>query len=156
MARAKTPDEIQADIDKKKAKLKQLEKKKQLALARQSEADRKRRNHALITWGAWIESACGGDWAGVDSRLLHAMLDRYGNAYRKLNDHPGRSAKDAADELREYERELRNGGKAEQQPQGEGKPAKKADKYPEPDPAKIEAARARIAEAARKGASDGN
>ena len=113
MARAKTPDEIQADIDKQKAKLKQLEKKKQLALARQSEADRKRRNHALITWGAWIESACGGDWAGVDSRLLHAMLDRYGNAYRKLNDHPGRSAKDAADELREYERELRNGGKAE-------------------------------------------
>lgn len=95
MGRAKTPDEIQADIDRAEAKVSQLKARKQAALQRQAAADRKKRNHGLIVLGAWVEAACGGDWRAIDAEALDRMLTRYGKAYRRLATMEGRSAADA-------------------------------------------------------------
>ena len=159
MAKAKNQEELQADLEKLKAKEKALKARIRAAQARESAAVRKKRNHALMTMGSWCEIACGGDWTAIDWKDVHDMLMKYSGNYKKTAKHSGRKATEANDALREYERELRNGGKAEQQPQGEdeGKPTKTAGGHPKKvDPAQIEAARARIAEATRKGAENGD
>ena len=112
MARAKNQEELQADLEKLKAKEKALKARIRAAQARESAAVRKKRNHALMTMGSWCEIACGGDWTAIDWDDLHSMLMKYSGNYKKTAKHSGRNAAEANDALREYERELRNGGKA--------------------------------------------
>lgn len=107
MARAKNEKELQADLEKLKEKEKTLKARIRAAQARESAAERKLRNHALMTMGAWVENACGGDWRAVDWEALHGMLMRYSGNYRKVASHGGRAADEANAELRGYERELR-------------------------------------------------
>ena len=113
MARAKNQEELQADLEKLKAKEKALKARIRAAQARESAAVRKKRNHALMTMGSWCEIACGGDWTAIDWDDLHSMLMKYSGNYKKTAKHSGRNAAEANDALREYERELRNGAKAE-------------------------------------------
>ena len=92
MAKAKNQEELQADLEKLKAKEKALKARIRAAQAR--------------------ESACGGDWTAIDWGDVHDMLMKYSGNYKKTAKH-SRNATEANDALREYERELRNGGKAE-------------------------------------------
>ena len=112
MAKAKNQEELQADLEKLKAKEKALKARIRAAQARESAAVRKKRNHALMTLGSWCEIACGGDWTAIDWGDVHDMLMKYSGNYKKTAKH-SRNATEANDALREYERELRTGGKAE-------------------------------------------
>ncbi len=114
MGRAKTPDEIQADIDRAEAKVSQLKARKQAALQRQAAADRKKRNHSLIVLGAWVEAACGGDWRAIDAEALDRMLTRYGKAYRRLATMEGRSAADADAAFRAVDARRRSAKRAKE------------------------------------------
>lgn len=49
------------------------------ARKRESAKERKQRDHALIVIGAWVESACGGDWTSINYDELARRIAHMGN-----------------------------------------------------------------------------
>lgn len=101
MARKRTLEEIDAQMAKLAAKRKQV-------AAQEKKAERSQRNHALMFYGGMLEEVCGGDWKSMDPAETRAYLQQYAGAIRKRIDlHPGRTAKEANKDVRGFEKELR-------------------------------------------------
>lgn len=81
MARARTVDEIDAQIEKLKERERQLRAQKQALKQRENAAARKQRNHALMVYGAMVEQHLGrGDWTRLDPQAVSAYLARFGKS----------------------------------------------------------------------------
>ncbi len=81
MARARTVDEIDAQIEKLKERERQLRAQKQALKQRENAAARKRRNHALMVYGAMVQQHLGrGDWTRLDPQAVSAYLARFGRS----------------------------------------------------------------------------
>ena len=109
MGRAKTSQQIAAEMrefdEKVAAKRKQLKERQKAAKARESAAERRKRNHALITMGAWLESACGGDWKTLDYGYIADTLKKYEKTWKKAATVQGRTPEEADEAVRAASRE---------------------------------------------------
>ena len=109
MGRAKTSQQIAAEMrefdEKVAAKRKQLKERQKAAKARESAAERRKRNHALITMGAWLESACGGDWKTLDYDYIADTLKKYEKTWKKAAKFQGRTPEEADEAVRAASRE---------------------------------------------------
>lgn len=108
MARAKTAEELDAQI-------KVLQERKRQLLAKERQEERKARNHALIVMGAMVEAACGGDWKAIDMHDLNDYLQRYRKAMRKACKCPAEPLTEAKVRVREFERWQRDSAKADRE-----------------------------------------
>ena len=111
MARAKTVDEIDAQIEKLKERERQLRAHKQ----RENAAARKQRNHALMVYGAMVEQHLGrGDWTRLDPQAVSAYLARFGKSApaRECAGDP-RTAAEADEAVRAWEKAGREARKAD-------------------------------------------
>lgn len=50
------------------------------ARKRENAKEKKQRDHALIVMGAWLESACGGDWTAINYGELARRIAHMGNS----------------------------------------------------------------------------
>lgn len=115
MARAKTVDEIDAQIEKLKERERQLRAQKQALKQRENAAARKQRNHALMVYGAMVEQHLGrGDWTRLDPQAVSAYLARFGRSApaRECAGDP-RTAAEADEAVRAWERAGREVKKAD-------------------------------------------
>lgn len=84
------------------------------AKAREGEAARKARNHAMIVMGGLLERAAGGDWTTVDMARMRAWLHAHSSEIASTV-----SVIEPTDEvsagrrLRDWERAVREAAKAE-------------------------------------------
>lgn len=119
MARARTVDEIDAQIEKLKERERQLRAQKQALKQRENAAARKQRNHALMVYGAMVEQHLGrGDWTRLDPQAVSAYLARFGRsapARECAGDPPdggrGRRGREGLGEGRARGKEGRRGGR---------------------------------------------
>lgn len=115
MARARTADEIDAQIERLKERERQLRAQKQALRQRESAKERKRRNHALMVYGAMVEQHLGrGDWTRLDPQAVSAYLARFGKSApaRECAGEP-RTAAEANEAVRAWERAGREARKAD-------------------------------------------
>lgn len=112
MARARTADEIDAQIERLKERERQLRAQKQALRQRESA---KERNHALMVYGAMVEQHLGrGDWTRLDPQAVSAYLARFGKSApaRECAGEP-RPAAEANEAVRAWERAGREARKAD-------------------------------------------
>lgn len=115
MARARTADEIDAQIERLKERERQLRAQKQALRQRESAKERKQRNHALMVYGAMVEQHLGrGDWTRLDPQAVSAYLARFGKSApaRECAGEP-RPAAEANEAVRAWERAGREARKAD-------------------------------------------
>lgn len=115
MARARTAEEIDAQIERLKERERQLRAQKQALKQRQSAQERKQRNHALMVYGAMIEQHLGrGDWTRLDPQAVSAYLARFGKSApaRECAGEP-RPAAEANEAVRAWEKAGREARKAD-------------------------------------------
>ena len=115
MARARTADEIDAQIERLKERERQLRAQKQALRQRESAKERKQRNHALMVYGAMVEQHLGrGDWTRLDPQAVSAYLARFGKSApaRECAGEP-RTAAEANEAVRAWERAGREARKAD-------------------------------------------
>ena len=115
MARARTAEEIDAQIERLKERERQLRAQKQALKQRQSAQERKQRNHALMVYGAMIEQHLGrGDWTRLDPQAVSAYLARFGRSApaRECAGEP-RTAAEANEAVRAWEKAGREARKAD-------------------------------------------
>lgn len=115
MARARTAEEIDAQIERLKERERQLRAQKQALKQRQSAQERKQRNHALMVYGAMIEQHLGrGDWTRLDPQAVSAYLARFGKTApaRECAGDP-RTAAEANEAVRAWEKAGREARKAD-------------------------------------------
>ena len=115
MARARTADEIDAQIERLKERERQLRAQKQALRQRESAKERKQRNHALMVYGAMVEQHLGrGDWTRLDPQAVSAYLARFGKSApaRECAGEP-RPAAEANEAVRAWEKAGREAKKAD-------------------------------------------
>ena len=115
MARARTADEIDAQIERLKERERQLRAQKQALRQRESAKERKQRNHALMVYGAMVEQHLGrGDWTRLDPQAVSAYLARFGKSApaRECAGEP-RPAAEANEAVRAWEKAGREARKAD-------------------------------------------
>lgn len=115
MARARTAEEIDAQIERLKERERQLRAQKQALRQRESAKERKQRNHALMVYGAMVEQHLGrGDWTRLDPQAVSAYLARFGKSApaRECAGEP-RTATEANEAVRAWERAGREARKAD-------------------------------------------
>lgn len=115
MARARTADEIDAQIERLKERERQLRAQKQALKQRQNAQERKQRNHALMVYGAMVEQHLGrGDWTRLDPQAVSAYLARFGKSApaRECAGEP-RPAAEANEAVRAWEKAGREAKKAD-------------------------------------------
>ena len=115
MARARTAEEIDAQIERLKERERQLKAQKQALKQRQNAQERKQRNHALMVYGAMVEQHIGrGDWTRLDPQAVSAYLARFGRSApaRECAGEP-RTAAEANEAVRAWERAGREARKAD-------------------------------------------
>lgn len=115
MARARTADEIDAQIERLKERERQLRAQKQALRQREGAKERKQRNHALMVYGAMVERHIGGgDWTRLDPQAVSAYLARFGKSApaRECAGEP-RPAAEANEAVRAWERTGREARKTD-------------------------------------------
>lgn len=115
MARARTAEEIDAQIERLKERERQLRAQKQALRQRRNAQERKQRNHALMVYGAMVEQHLGrGDWTRLDPQAVSAYLARFGKSApaRECAGEP-RSAAEANEAVRAWEKAGRDARKAD-------------------------------------------
>jgi hypothetical protein len=115
MARARTAEEIDAQIERLKERERQLKAQKQALKKRQSAQERKQRNHALMVYGAMVEQHLGrGNWTRLDPQAVSAYLARFGKSApaRECAGEP-RPAAEANEAVRAWEKAGREARKAD-------------------------------------------
>lgn len=115
MARARTAEEIDAQIERLKERERQLRAQKQALRQRRNAQERKQRNHALMVYGAMVEQHLGrGDWTRLDPQAVSAYLARFGKSApaRECAGEP-RSAAEANEAVRTWEKAGRDARKAD-------------------------------------------
>lgn len=115
MARARTAEEIDAQIERLKERERQLKAQKQALKQRQNAQERKQRNHALMVYGAMVEQHLGrGDWTRLDPQAVSAYLARFGKSApaRECAGEP-RPAAEANEAVRAWEKAGREAKKAD-------------------------------------------
>ena len=115
MARARTAEEIDAQIERLKERERQLRAQKQALRQRRNAQERKQRNHALMVYGVMVEQHLGrGDWTRLDPQAVSAYLARFGKSApaRECAGEP-RSAAEANEAVRAWEKAGRDARKAD-------------------------------------------
>ena len=114
MPRAKTMEQLEVQLAALKEREKAIKQQQRQLRRREAAAERKQRNHALMTIGALFEKEyAGGDWTRIDWQGMAAYMARFGSS-APARDFVGdpRSAADATAELREFEAREREAGRA--------------------------------------------
>lgn len=115
MAKARTAEEIDAQIERLKERERQLRAQKQALKQREGAQARKQRNHALMVYGAMVERHLGGgDWTRLDPQAVNAYLARFGGSgpARDCAGEP-RAAADANATVRAWEKAGREARRAD-------------------------------------------
>ena len=106
---ARTVEDIDREIEQLKARRKAI-------VAKQGAAERKRRNHALMTAGGLLASCFAGGWASIDYGRLAAYLKRHGEEIASECAAEPLPSEDAYRRLRDWERAGRQAVKEDARP----------------------------------------
>lgn len=100
-----------ADLEKLLERRRQLDNRIKAEQKKRAAKERKRRTHALIVLGGFVESACGADWTDIDYARLDRVLHEHANELSQCVA-GRRDSAEATAALRAYEAEKRALGKA--------------------------------------------
>lgn len=113
MARARSVEDAQRQLDAIKVREQQIKEQLKDLKRREAQGARKKRNHALMVYGALVEHyMAGGDWTRLDPGEFAAYMARFGGgrAAKRCLVEP-RSAAEASAALRQWERNGREARK---------------------------------------------
>lgn len=100
-----------ANLDEQKRKLrekeKELEERRKALMREQSQQNRKRRNHALMTMGGLIESCFSDGWTSIDFDALEALIKQNSGLFEGACATENLPEDEATERLREWERSVR-------------------------------------------------